>query len=71
VLPVGSLSRSRRSVPIAFVGNEPDTNSHFGALLSALSVNQTPPPAAPSSSSQLLGEQPGFSESAVIRPDAW
>ena len=70
-MPLGSFAVSRLIDPIAFVGKLPETNCHFTSGWSALSVNQIPPPAAASSSWQSEFEQSGFSDSAVIRPDAW
>ena len=57
-------------MPIAFVVKPPETKVHFAPLSeSALSVRQTPPPAAPAQTVHFLALQAGSIASAVIRPE--
>jgi hypothetical protein len=55
---------------MAFVSKLPETNVQLGPLVeSALSVRQTPPPAAAAQTRQLPTVQLGAIASALIRPD--
>ncbi len=70
MLPLGSLG-STSSEPIAFVPNEPETYVQFVLPVSlAMSVRQTPPPAAPRYSLQAPFFLQPASASAVTRPEA-
>ena len=55
--------------PIALEGIAPLDTTHFGFLLMALVVDQTPPPAAPTSIGQAFAVQAGETASAVVRPE--
>ena len=57
-------------MPIAFVAKPPEMNVHFGVDASALSVRQTPPPAAATHTRQLPFVQVGAIARAVTRPEA-
>src|SRR5690242_16831902 len=54
---------------MAFEGSPAETHVQFGLLCSALSVRQTPPPAAASQSRQCPWLQFGSMASAVTRPE--
>src|SRR5436190_619138 len=66
VLPEGSFG-SISNEPIAFVPKLPEMYCQFDPL-SALSVRQTPPPAAATYSKHLPSEQVGEIAIAVTRP---
>src|SRR6478672_5569907 len=69
VLCVASFGSNSRD-PIAFVAKLPETKVQFApAPLRALSVRQTPPPAAPTQTRQPLFPQSGEMAKAVIRPE--
>src|SRR5437868_15274326 len=62
---------STRSDPIALVAKLPETNVQLAPdPARALSVRQTPPPAAPAQTRQVLFEQFAETASAVTRPES-
>ena len=64
------LRESKVKVPIALVEKLSETNVHFAPLPDkALSVRQTPPPAAPTQTVHLLLLHTGSMASAVTRPE--
>src|SRR6266576_1428512 len=61
---------SSSSDPIAFVPKPPETKVQFApAPFRALSLRQTPPPAAPTQTRQPVFAQAGEIAKAVIRPE--
>ena len=55
--------------PIALEGIDPLDSTHLALLPMALSVRQTPPPAAPSSIGHVFEVHAGETASAVVRPE--
>src|SRR3954466_9153172 len=71
VLLLGSVGSSVRAPTEFWSRSSGPTWFHCGSPAAAKSVRQTPPPAAPAQTMQLLAVQLGETTSAVIRLAVW